>query len=93
MPDLHRPVYHFTTDNWMGDPMPFYADGVWHVYFQYNPVEPVWEKMHWGHAVSRDLVHWEHAGIAIAPLPDSAEEDGVWTGCVTRRGDGLYAAL
>jgi beta-fructofuranosidase len=91
--DPHRPRYHFTTDNWMNDPIPFYADGVYHLYFQHNPGAAVWGDMHWGHAVSRDLVRWEKQSIAIAPTPGSCDQDGIFTGCVTRDGAGRFAAL
>jgi beta-fructofuranosidase len=91
--DPHRPRYHFTTDNWMNDPIPFYADGVYHIYFQHNPGAAVWGDMHWGHAASRDLIHWETHPIAIAPTPGSYDLDGIFTGCVTRDGSGKFAAL
>lgn len=92
--DPNRPRYHLTTDNWMNDPIPFWHDGAWHVYFQHNPNAAVWGDMHWGHAVSRDLIHWETLPVALAPTPGGADQDGVWTGCVTRRpADGKFLAL
>ena len=56
-----RPLYHHTpVYGWMNDPNGmFYKDGVWHLYYQWNPYGSQWENMHWGHSTSRDLVHWE----------------------------------
>ena len=62
-----RPVYHHTPlYGWMNDPNGmFYKDGVWHLYYQYNPYGSQWENMTWGHSTSRDLIHWEAQPLAI----------------------------
>ena len=67
--EKYRPVYHHTPQwGWMNDPNGlFYKDGVWHLYFQYNPYGSQWENMTWGHSTSKDLVHWVHQGNAISP--------------------------
>lgn len=67
--ECFRPVYHHTPAyGWMNDPNGmFYKDGVYHLYFQYNPYGSVWGNMHWGHSTSSDLMHWKFEGSAIVP--------------------------
>lgn len=66
--DKFRPVYHHTPlYGWMNDANGLvYKDGEYHLYFQYNPYGSMWGNMHWGHSVSKDLVHWEHLSPALA---------------------------
>ena len=65
--ERYRPVYHHTPPyGWMNDANGlFYKDGLYHLYYQYNPFACVWGNMHWGHSVSLDLVHWEHKPVAL----------------------------
>ena len=65
--EKYRPVDHHTPAwGWMNDPNGmFYKDGVWHLYFQYNPYGSQWENMTWGHSTSTDLIHWTFQGAPI----------------------------
>ncbi len=67
--EKHRPLFHHTPlYGWMNDPNGmFYKDGVWHLYYQYNPYGSMWQNMTWGHSSSKDLVNWEHNPLAIEP--------------------------
>ncbi len=64
-----RPAYHHTPlYGWMNDPNGmFYKDGVWNLYYQYNPYGSKWQNMTWGHSTSEDLINWKHEPIAIRP--------------------------
>ena len=65
----YRPQYHFSPEEkWMNDPNGMvYNNGIYHLFYQYHPEDIVWGPMHWGHATSKDLVHWEHKPIALYP--------------------------
>ena len=77
-----RPEVHFTPERgWMNDPHGIvFADGRYHLFFQYVPRDIAWHSdLEWGHAVSPDLVHWQHIDSALTPLPN---ETGLWSGSV-----------
>lgn len=67
--EAHRPLFHFSPDSmWMNDPngMVFFEDE-YHLFYQYYPDSTVWGPMHWGHAVSKDMINWEHLPVALYP--------------------------
>ena len=67
--DTHRPQFHFSPKaHWMNDPNGMvYHNGTYHLFFQYYPEGTIWGPMHWGHATSKDLVHWNEQAIALYP--------------------------
>src|SRR5438552_1232240 len=83
MGDPHRPHYHFLPPaNWMNDPNGLIQwKGQYHLFYQYNPYGSFHAQIHWGHAVSSDLVHWTDLPIALTPTPERADTEGCWTGC------------
>jgi beta-fructofuranosidase len=88
--DYHRPRYHLSSKTWINDPIPFFWNGKYHIFFQYAPDWPEDSIKHWGHAVSRDAVHWEELPIALSPTPHSPDAGGVWTGCVVEHAGTFY---
>jgi fructan beta-fructosidase len=67
--EQYRPQFHFSPEaHWMNDPngLVFY-DGEYHLFYQYYPDSTIWGPMHWGHAVSSDLIHWKHLPVALYP--------------------------
>jgi beta-fructofuranosidase len=80
--DPLRPSFHYLpARNWMNDPCgPIYFQGKYHLFHQYNPHGPLWGDMHWAHAVSPDMVHWQRLPIALAPTPGGPDSEGCFTG-------------
>ncbi|PWN53089.1 putative SUC2-invertase [Violaceomyces palustris] len=77
--ESHRPQIHFSpSTNFMNDPNGLvYSNGSWHLFYQYNPTDPYAGNQHWGHAISKDLYHWENLPMALAP--ETATE-GIFSG-------------
>ena len=89
IPAEDRPLFHLTPwIGWMNDPNGFsWYQGQYHMFFQYHPYDSHWGPMHWGHAVSRDLLHWEFLPCALAPdMP--YDKDGCFSGSAIDLPDG-----
>jgi beta-fructofuranosidase len=86
--DPHRPLYHFLPPaNWLNDPNGLIQwQGQYHLFYQYNPNGPFHGTIHWGHAVSSDLVHWRDLPIALAPTPGGPDHAGCYSGCAIKNG-------
>ena len=77
-------------DNWINDPNGFiYYKGQYHLFYQYFPYGPRWGTMHWGHAVSQDLVSWEHKGLALYPTIHG-DQNGCFSGSAVEEEGKLY---
>lgn len=87
--EQERPAFHLSSRiGWMNDPNGFsFYQGKYHMFYQYHPYSCVWGPMHWGHAVSTDLLRWEYLPAAIAP--DSLyDRDGCFSGSAIEMPDG-----
>ena len=84
-----RPGFHLSTRvGWLNDPNGFsYYEGKYHLFYQYHPYDPYWGPMHWGHAVSEELLHWEYLPAALAP-DMSYDRDGCFSGSAVTLPDG-----
>lgn len=89
--DRYRLGYHVSAPaGWINDPNGFcYYKGYYHIFYQYHPYSADWGPMHWGHARSKDLVHWESLPLALAP-DTKADEDGCFSGSAIVKDDVLY---
>ena len=84
-----RPSFHLSPrSGWMNDPNGFcFYKGKYHMFYQYYPYEAIWGPMHWGHAVSTDLLHWEFMPAALAP-DQIYDMDGCFSGSAVELPDG-----
>lgn len=92
--DPDRPVYHVLPPAyWNNDPNgPIFHNGYYHLFYQHNPYGDDWGNMHWGHARSKDLAHWEHLPIALWPSKSRGEEH-VFSGCAAVTAGGRVMLL
>lgn len=89
-----RPDFHLATRvGWLNDPNGFsWYQGNYHLFYQYHPYAPYWGPMHWGHAVSEDLLHWDYLPAALAP--DSPyDRDGCFSGSAVELADGKHLLM
>ncbi len=94
IPASDRPRLHLTPwVGWMNDPNGFcYYRGAYHLFYQYHPYDTKWGPMHWGHAVSRDLLHWDYLPCALAP-DTPADALGCFSGSAIELPDGRLELL
>lgn len=85
-----RPAWHLTPRvGWMNDPNGFsYYKGAYHLFYQYHPYSTKWGPMHWGHAVSSDLLRWRYLPCALAPGDEGCDKDGCFSGSALELPDG-----
>ena len=95
--DAARPVFHLMpTAKWMNEPhAPHWYNGLYHIFYQANPHAPIWDNICWGHLVSKDMVSWNDAGIALSPDQGApadepgVDPDGCWSGSACLDENGL----
>ena len=92
--EAKRPGFHLSVQvGWMNDPNGFsYYNGEYHLFYQYHPYASYWGPMHWGHAVSKDLLHWRYLPAALAP-DESYDKDGCFSGSAVEMDDGRHLLM
>lgn len=95
IPDTARPAIHLSPlVGWMNDPNGFsYYQGKYHLFYQYNPYHTRWGPMHWGHAVSEDMLHWEYLPCAMAPDMPYDDGAGCFSGSAIELPDGRHLLM
>ena len=80
--DPHRPRYHLCPPGkWMNEPHgPMFYKDHYHIFYQANPHAPTWDHICWGHLISRDMIHWQDAPLALTPEGGTVSPDGCWSG-------------
>jgi beta-fructofuranosidase len=86
--DFHRPRFHYQpAKNWTNDPNGLIQwRGRIHMFYQYNPAGALSGRIHWGHAVSDDLLRWQELPVALSPLDEGPDAEGCWSGCAVDDG-------
>lgn len=86
-----RPIFHFTPEiGWMNDPNGFsFYNGEYHLFYQYNPYDIVWDNMHWGHATTSDFVQWNYQPVALAN-DKVYDANGCFSGSAIEKDGKLY---
>ena len=94
MREIVRPSLHFTPQKgWINDPNGLvFFKGQYHIFYQYNPYHDSWDSMHWGHVVSKDLLHWNYVPTALAPDEDY-DKIGCFSGSAIELEDGRQLLL
>ena len=94
VPQEVRPTYHFSPRvGWLNDPNGFsFYGGKYHLFYQYHPYDSMWGPMHWGHAVSSDLIHWEYLPCALAP-DQPYDDKGCFSGSAITTPDGRHMLI
>lgn len=89
--DKYRQKFHFMGQvGWINDPNGFiFFKGEYHLFYQFHPYSSEWGPMHWGHAKSKDLIHWEHLPVALAP-DQPYDKDGCFSGTAIVKDEKLY---
>lgn len=89
--DVLRPTFHFNAPvGWINDPNGLiYYKNYYQLYYQYNPYAPHWDSMHWGHARSKDGIHWQDMPVAMKP-DHEYDKSGVFSGSAIEKGGKLY---
>ena len=90
--NIFKPKFHFAPIvGWINDPNGFsFFNGLYHLFFQYNPYSSKWGRMHWGHATSKDLINWKNEKIALAPDTKYDNFLGCFSGSAVEKDNKLY---